>query len=68
MTQSIFYNNGYKYVNRMKNQRKKAYGQEYMAYLLGKRNEPDYKDYNLSYMGAQAVRIGLMNIQKEIKE
>jgi hypothetical protein len=49
------------YVRRMRNKGKKEYGGVYLAWLTsGERGEePYYKDYGLSYMGGQSVRMGL---------
>ena len=57
------YKEGFSYVNKMKHQGKKAYAREYLCYLLGKRNEPNYKDYNINVMAGQGVRLQLEHIK-----
>lgn len=49
----------YRYVNAMRNSKKKVYADYYLAWKLNPdaNNRPD--DMGLSYMGAQAVRINI---------
>lgn len=51
-----------KYINRIRNQKKKTYAQEYLEWLrVGDDDAPDPPE-GLSYMAAQAVR---MNVYEE---
>lgn len=55
------------YISRMRNPRKRAYAWHYSRWLFGQRcrtpeaqsnyPEPDWRDANLSYTAAQAVRM-----------
>jgi len=49
------------YVRRIKNAAKKEYAEKYFDYCDGNGPEPE-RPKNLSYMGAQAVRIHLSNL------
>jgi hypothetical protein len=47
------------YVKAIRNPAKKSYAMAYLAWQRDQRPEPDWQDYGLSYMGAQAVRLQL---------
>jgi len=54
-----------KYIKSIKNKEKKLYAEYYMAYLLGKGRKPDPNIFKLGYMGAQAVRIELVDFARK---
>lgn len=58
-----------KYVSAIRNERKKRYARAYLEYLTGETSkEPDYKDFNLGYMGGQAVRMSLDKLVPQFSE
>ncbi len=52
------------FIRKIRNQGKKQYALAYLNYLDGACREPDHKAYNLSGMGAQAVRNELYAIER----
>ena len=46
-----------KYINRIRNTKKKAYANAYLKWILKGGVHPDGKDFGLGYMGAQSVRL-----------
>jgi hypothetical protein len=55
---------GMKYVRACRNAEKRSYGLMYLAFLVSSRVEPDTLMFNLTYMGAQSVRMALASIVK----
>ena len=53
-----------KYIKKIKNKEKRLYAEYYMAYLLGHGKKPDPKSFKLSYMGAQSVRLQLVDFAR----
>lgn len=52
------------YVNKIRNQGKRMYAAAFLGYLQGKRSEPNEKQYGISTMAAQAVRLELYDLQR----
>lgn len=52
------------YVKAIRNVEKRRYAEAYLAYLQGSAPEPDTASYRLTYMGAQAVRLGLAQLDR----
>ncbi len=54
------------YIKRIRNPHKQRYAMDYACYIQEKGHlpEPDTKDYNISYMAAQAVRNMLSELMK----
>jgi hypothetical protein len=50
------------YVHSIRNQAKAKYAHAYADFLLGYGQEPDSRTFQLSFMGAQAVRLQLSDI------
>lgn len=61
---------GMRYARSCRNREKRAYAVAYLAYLLHSPiesyNEPNAHTYDLSYMGAQAVRLSLNDIREAV--
>ena len=47
------------YINRIRNDGKRAYAEWYWLFLTHRAEEQDYKQFGISYMAAQAVRMEL---------
>lgn len=45
-----------RYLSSIRSRKKRLYGFAYYRFILGKRSEPDYHEYGISAMAAQAVR------------
>jgi len=54
-----------RYARSCRNREKRAYAVGYAAHLLVGREEPSTSCFDLSYMGAQAVRLALSDILKQ---
>ncbi len=53
------------YIGRIRNKEKRRYAYDYLYHLRDGNPEPNTKDYNLSYMAMQDVRMELHNRIKE---
>lgn len=53
-----------RYARSCRNREKRAYAIGYTAHLIVGRAEPDTRTFDLSYMGAQAVRLALAAIER----
>ena len=53
------------YISRIRNLEKRRYAQDYANFITGGGTEPDTSQYQLSEMGAQAVRMQLAEISKK---
>lgn len=55
------------YIGKIRNKSKRQYALAYYNHLVSSGQEPEYKDFAISYMAAQAVRMNINDMNRDAR-